>query len=105
MKQDTVREELDKICSEIEDEASKIAGISGVFSDYWLVGIRDWVEDDEMEEKVLAWATTHYKLGGLDPLGCLLHQRLMLVALYIYLHRDMNGAAGHWEVTPREIGE
>lgn len=59
MNQDEIRAALNDICGEIEEYASKLAGISGVYSDYWLVAIRDWVHDDEMEEKVLNWATTH----------------------------------------------
>lgn len=80
-------QELNDICEVIEEHAAKVAGITMVMSDYWLVGISDWVQDDQQEEQVLDWAAKHYKLPDSSYMGCFLHERLMLVALFVHLNR------------------
>lgn len=88
---------LNDICGEIEAYAAKVAGIEMVFSDYWLVSIRDWVDGDEPEEKVLRWAGEKWKLQP-DTLGCFLHERLMLVALHIYLYAGGSTMFKHFTI-------
>lgn len=85
MKENLLKDLL-AICSEIEESCAKIAGISGVMSDYWLVNLTDWARDDENEEEMHAWIKERYKIEE-EGVGCFLRQRLMLVALYVYLNR------------------
>lgn len=101
---EVIEKDLFAICQEIEDGCSKIAGISGVFSDFWLVSLSDWAQDDKQEEEMLQWITQRYGLGvnidhlsfdkdslqqvvSLDPLGCFFKERLMLIAVYVLIHR------------------
>lgn len=101
MKENIV-EEIFTICAEIEQKTAQVAGIKIMLSDYWMVSIQDWTDDAAQEELVLEWIAEKYKLNE-ERLGCFMHDSLMVLAVYVYLHRKDQGRGSATETKPYSV--